>query len=137
MTATQQPFQKQQKTRILVVEDNDIQRELFRLALRDQYLVYPASRAQDGWDLFTSKKPDLVFLDIRLPDGDGLDLARRIKESSPCTYVVMATLNDFVEAKEAASQIHADGFFTKPFNREEINDYIERFLSHKRSQSIH
>ncbi len=130
-------IQKQQKRRILVVEDNDIQRELFRLALRDQYLVYPASRAQDGWSLFNNKKPDLVFLDIRLPDGDGLDLARKIKEISPSTYVVMATLNNYSEAKEAASKVHADGFITKPFNRNEINDYIDRFLSQRESTQIH
>ena len=120
-----------EKLRVLVVEDNDLLREMFRLALRGQHAIFTASGAKEGLRLYQEKKPDLIFMDIRLPDGSGHDLTRKIKEDNPSAYVVMVTVNDFIEEKEKAAHNHADGFIAKPFNQQEINDVIERCLTLK------
>jgi len=116
---------------ILVVEDNDVLREMFRLALRGEYMVYAARSAKEGWRLYKEKKPAIVFMDIRLPDGNGHDLTKKIKEDDPQTYVVMATVNDIVEEKEKAAHNHADCFIAKPFSKDEIEDIINRCLDLK------
>ena len=115
--------------RILVVEDSDLSRELFRRALKSGPSLYAASGAKEGWRLFVEKKPDIVFVDLGLPDGDGHDLARRIKETAPECFVIIATANDCAEDRERAGLNHADGFIAKPFNKAEINDYIAHCLA--------
>jgi DNA-binding response OmpR family regulator len=113
---------------VLVVEDSALLREIFRKALRGQYAVYAASGAKEGWMLYQDKRPDIVFVDIGLPDGSGHDLTRKIKEATPSAYIVMATANDTIEEKEIAAHNHADGYISKPFNMQEITDCIERCL---------
>jgi DNA-binding NtrC family response regulator len=113
---------------VLVVEDNDLLRETFKLALRGEHLVFAAKGVNEGWLQYKAKNPDIVFMDIRLPDGSGHDLTKKIKADNPQTYVVMATVNDFIEEKEKAAHNHADGFIAKPFNKQEIADFIDRCL---------
>lgn len=117
---------------ILIVEDSDVLREMFRRAFHDMHLVYAASSVKEGWELYLDKSPSIVFLDIGLPDGSGHDLARRIKEKNPATYIVMATASRDVGDKQEAVYSRVDGFITKPFNKQEINDYVDRFMVARR-----
>lgn len=123
------------KLRILVVEDSDFLREMFRRALRGEHAVYAAAGAKEGWRLYQEKEPDIIFVDIGLPDGNGHDLARKIKEYNPAAFVVMATASDFAEDREVADQNNADGYIAKPYNKQEINDYVDHclFLNHRDS----
>jgi len=115
-----------EKLCVLVVEDSTFLRDVFRKSLRERFAVYAASGTKEGWRLYTDKKPDIVFVDIGLPDGSGHYLTRKIKEDDPSTYIVMATASDSIEEKEKASHNHADGYIAKPFNMQEIDDCIER-----------
>ncbi|MDR3425194.1 MAG: response regulator [Alphaproteobacteria bacterium] len=129
MTATlHQQKQDHEHLRVLVVEDSDMLRVMFRKAFQVAHTIYAASGAKEGWRLYLDKTPDIVFVDIGLPDGNGHDLARMIKEKNPAAYIIMATASDYVEDKEKAGQNLADGFITKPYNKKEINDYIERCI---------
>jgi DNA-binding response OmpR family regulator len=133
MTATLHPQeQTHERLCILVVEDSDMLRKMFHKAFRDEHTVYAASGVKEAWRLYIDKNPPIVFVDIGLPDGNGHDLAHKIKEHNPAAYVVMATASDYVEDKEEAGHNHADGFITKPFNRQEIQDYIERCIALRR-----
>ncbi|MDD3370806.1 MAG: response regulator [Alphaproteobacteria bacterium] len=114
---------------ILIVEDSTFLRDVFRKALRAHYSIYTAGGAKEGWRLYADKKPDIVFIDIGLPDGSGHDLTVQIKKDNPACYIVMATASTTFEEKEMAAHNHADGFITKPFNMREIDDCIERYLS--------
>jgi DNA-binding response OmpR family regulator len=120
-----------EKLCVLVVEDSPLLRDIFRKALRGRFAIYAASGAKEGWRLYEDKKPDIVFVDIGLPDGSGHDLTRKIKEHSSATYIVMATANDSIEEKETASHNHADGYIEKPFNMQEIEACIERCIALK------
>lgn len=113
--------------RILIVEDHDLLRALFLQAFRDAYEVQTASSAEEGWDKYAAHKPDVVFLDIRLPDVPGHALAERIKADNPKAYIVMATAYDSPTERKAAENNHVDGYIVKPFDKNTIMDHIERY----------
>jgi len=115
--------------KILLVEDSDLLRQIFRAAFRDEHLIETASGAKEGWKFYQEHKPDIVFLDIILPDGSGHDLAYRIKERDPRAFVVMATANDFTDDRVEARFNHVDGFITKPFDKKQIDDLISSFMA--------
>ncbi|MDD3029991.1 MAG: response regulator [Alphaproteobacteria bacterium] len=119
--------------KILVVEDNDFLRQIFDTTLKPEHRISAAANATEGWRLYREDDPDLVFLDISLPDGNGHDLARRIKEESPETYVVMATASADADDKEEASFNHVDGYLTKPFGKKSIDAIIDRYWVRKRN----
>ena len=112
---------------ILIIEDNDFLRDIFMTTLGKEHVVETAKNAKEGWTLYMKKNPDIVFLDILLPDGNGHDLAYRIKERTPKTFVVMATASNSSNDKEEAALNHVDGFVTKPFDKKKIDDIIDGF----------
>jgi DNA-binding NtrC family response regulator len=112
---------------ILVVEDSVLLREIFSGAFGKEHIVETAPSVKEGWNAYLKKTPDIVFLDILLPDGNGHDLAYKIKERNPKTYVVMATASDYTDDKEEASFNRVDGFLTKPFDKRKIDDIIDRY----------
>lgn len=113
---------------ILVVEDSSFLKDIFRKSLRTNHKVYVASGVKEGWRLYVDKNPDIVFIDIGLPDGNGHDLTRMIKKDDPSTYVIVATASDNTEQKEISAHNHADGFIGKPFTMKEIEDCIQHCL---------
>jgi len=112
---------------ILVVEDSEFLREIFMTALDKEHAIETAKNAKDGWMLYMKKNPNIVFLDILLPDGNGHDLAYRIKERTPKTFVVMATASNYTDDKEEASFNRVDGYVTKPFDKKKIDEIIDHY----------
>jgi DNA-binding NtrC family response regulator len=133
---TENPGQKTLRSplRILVVEDSDFLRQLFFTAFHDEHMIEAVSCAKDGWQLYIDKSPDIVFMDILLPDGNGHDLAHRIKERNPSAYVVMATASDYADDKAEADFNRVDGFITKPYDKQKINDIIDRYWENQGSK---
>ncbi|MBI4656100.1 MAG: response regulator [Elusimicrobia bacterium] len=126
--------------KILIVEDDENIVKMLRVALEAKgYLVEPAACANTAltW-LKESSKPDLIIIDIGLPDMDGLKLCQMIKDD-PATRkipVVILTANMTNDAKIRANLIaHADLFLTKPIDLKEltnaINALIEKFIREK------
>jgi DNA-binding response OmpR family regulator len=132
MTEFMQPKPTHERLCILVVEDSDVLREMFLHAFSSMHIVYAADKIEDGWKLYIDKNPDIVFLDISLPDGNGHDLALRIKKRNPNTYVVMATASRYTEDKQEAASNHVDGFLTKPFTKKEINEHVSWYMTNYR-----
>ena len=114
----------ERKPRVLVVEDHAFLRRLMSAALSETCEVYAAATVKKGWQLYLHHAPDIVFLDIQLPDGNGHELARRIKERQPYAYVVMATSSSEADDIEEAKNNLADGFMIKPFHKTAIHSHI-------------
>ncbi|MFA5041374.1 MAG: response regulator [Bdellovibrionales bacterium] len=112
---------------ILVVEDSDFLRQIFSTTLGREHMIESASTVKEGWDLYLRNDPHIVFIDILLPDGNGHDLAHKIKEHNPKTYVVMATASDYADDKQEAIFNRADGYLTKPYGKQKIDEIIDRF----------
>ena len=113
---------------ILIVEDNSFLRNLFCQAFHQTHILHAAATAEEGWRLYLDKAPSLVFLDIQLPGIGGHALAKQIKQQYASAYIVMITASDSVEDVEEALHNHVDGFIVKPFSKEKINAYIDRYL---------
>ncbi len=120
--------------KILVVEDSDLLRQIFETTLGKEHVIVTAANAKEGWDFYQKSAPDIVFLDIMLPDGNGHDLAYRIKTRNPKAFIVMATASDYADDKEEAAFNHVDGFITKPFGKQKIDEAICRFWSTRKQK---
>lgn len=117
------------KLSLLIVEDNDLLRKMFFEAFCTVYDIHTAPTGAEGWSLFLAKKPDIVFMDILLPDSNGHDLARRMKNHAAGAYVIMMTANNTDDEIEKAIQNNADGFMIKPFDKKKIVGYINEYIS--------
>jgi DNA-binding NtrC family response regulator len=119
------------KGTILVVDDAADIRELLGNILRDDYEVAQAESGAALKQLFSDAQPDIVLLDIKLPDADGLDLLPQIKKQWPETEVVVLTGNATFEAAVEATKRGAYHFLNKPFDTQGLLVTVERALEHK------
>lgn len=116
--------------KILVVEDDAHIRRLLRVAAeRAGYRVGEAATAREGLSLLDIDKPDLVLLDLGLPDRDGLELVQLIKARG-ATVIVVSAREDTSE-KVAALDLGADDYLTKPFDTEELLARVRTALRHR------
>ena len=105
---------------ILIIEDEPVIREVLRVLLvREAYRVIEAPTAARAQIEARNHKPDLLIVDLGLPDGDGLDLIRRIRAWSSIPIVVLSA-RTLEEQKIAALDAGADDFVTKPFSAPEL-----------------
>jgi len=111
------------RTKILVVDDEPAIRRLLRVSLvRGGYDVVEAVDARKAMNALEIDKPDLVLLDLGLPDRDGMELVPLIKEAGIALLIVSA--RDATEEKVTALDLGADDFVTKPFDTEEVHARI-------------
>ena len=115
---------------VLLIEDEPQVRRFLRSALgaTDLHLV-EAATAREGLAHAAGHRPDVILLDLGLPDGDGIDLTRRIREWSTVPIVVISARGQEAD-KVAALDAGADDYLTKPFGTEELLARIRVALRH-------
>jgi len=102
--------------RVLIVEDNDTFRKAFRKRLQDDFLfmvIEEAGNSDEALHKIKESPPQLIFMDIRLPGVNGLQLTQRTKKDFPSVKIAILTSYDLPEYREAATQYGADRFFIK------------------------
>jgi len=122
---------------IVIVDDNDMMRSILRSMLRgDLYEVI--GEARNGLlavEMAGRLKPDIVCLDVIMPEKNGLDALCEIKVARPETEVVMITSNADPETVQESIQNGASGFIIKPFNAARVLDTLEKVALRIRQQA--
>jgi DNA-binding NtrC family response regulator len=117
------------KANILVVEDQDSIRHFVVKALEDEgHVVCGVGSVREARAAIERDMPDLTFLDLKLPDGSGLDLLREIKRAQPEVAVVLMTAFGELETAVEAMSAGAYWFMKKPFEQEELLALAARAL---------
>jgi two-component system KDP operon response regulator KdpE len=115
---------------VLVVEDEDPIRRFLRATLESQgYRVRESATAREGLMQARTQRPDLILLDLGLPDGDGLDVTRQVRTDSAVPIVVLSARGQEAD-KVAALDAGADDYLTKPFGVAELTARIRVALRH-------
>lgn len=114
--------------RVLILDDNEDNRQLLVFALRvGDYEIHQAERQEEAIPLIAQVAFDFALLDIELPDGDGLQVAREIRTQNPDIGLIMLSANDNSDRLEQARAIGADAYVVKPFNLPQVLNFIREF----------
>jgi len=120
------------KQRVLIVDDEIAIRTLLKTLLeKEGYETFEAADAAALRELFSGAQPDLILLDLKLPDADGLELLPVVKKNWPGSEVVILTGNATIDAAVAATKLGAYDFQKKPFDPKSLLLCIERAVEHK------
>jgi len=115
--------------KVMLVEDDDGFRSSLASLLASRFpgiLLDEAANGSEAMEKVESFLPHLIFMDIKLPDQNGLVITRRVKAFHPEIHIIMLTSYDFPEYREAARASGANGFLSKgSFTAEEIQDLVE------------
>lgn len=120
-------------TKILLIEDDQKIANFITLSLKTQgYQILTASTGQAGIMAFCTQNPDIIMLDLGLPDMDGTDIIPQIRQISQIPILVVSA-REFEQDKIAALDAGANDYVTKPFSMGELLARVrvmERFISH-------
>ena len=115
---------------ILVIDDEpQILRAMRTILTEKQFKVTTASRGEEGLTLAATQEPDLIILDLGLPDMDGVEVCTRLREWTQ-TPIIILSVRDSERDKVAALDRGADDYLTKPFGIEELLARVRVALRH-------
>ena len=111
---------------VLVIEDDQSVRVLVRAVLeKNGNSVAQADNAADGQELAFNNEYDIIILDLGLPDGNGYDICKNIRDQDITTPVLILSAEQETDVKVKCLKVGADDYLTKPFNPEELMARVE------------
>lgn len=117
--------------KILVIDDEVHIRRLLRTALeRASWTVFEAASAREALDMLEPSRPDVILLDLGLPDRDGIELVPILRMRSDATLLVVSA-REATEQKVTALDLGADDYVTKPFDTDELLARVRTSLRHR------
>jgi len=121
--------------KILIIDDELMPRYSIQQILKGRYTVFTATGGREGLDLMAQNPMDVVVLDLRMPDMDGITVLREIKKRYPDTQVILLTAYASLDSARSALRLGAFDYLTKPFDKDDVINVIERGLQKKRDLS--
>ena len=122
-------MKKDKQAQILVADDESMVSESFRIALKDNYNVLMASSGKECLEIVKQAPPNLLILDIRLPDMDGIEVLEEIRKFNPSLPVIVITGVGTHQTAIEALKLGADDFIAKPLNFFYLRSVIANSLS--------
>lgn len=117
---------------ILIVEDDDDTRFVYGVLLKmEGYVVTQVSSMSDGLGRALSTNYDLIIMDVRLPDGDGVDLCRQIRAFNKITPIMFVSAAAYKKDVERGMEAGAQAYVTKPAEADVLLDAVSHLLGHK------
>ncbi len=119
--------------KLLIVEDElELLNSTCVYLQKEDFVCEAASNFFEAEDKLLSYNYDVVILDINLPDGNGLDLLRHVKEKAPETGVLIVSAKDSLDDKLKGLDLGADDYITKPFHLAELNSRVNSLLRRRK-----
>ena len=120
------------KFSVLIIEDEThILNFMRKILTSHDYKVLSANTGKAGLEIISSQCPDIILLDLGLPDIDGVDIIKKVREWSSCPIIVISARTSERE-KVLALDLGADDYITKPFGNQELLARIRTALRHRR-----
>ncbi|HEX2044297.1 MAG TPA: response regulator [Gaiellaceae bacterium] len=114
---------------VLVVDDDDGLREYLRAALEiEGYVVREAASAAEGLDALAEEPPDLILLDVMMPEVDGFEMLRRVQERHGVGAIPVIMFSGKVDEAATAAEHGAQAFIGKPFDPQQLIDATKQLL---------
>lgn len=114
--------------KVLIIEDDNIIGEMLRLYLQEEgYLVERAATAQEGFSYLKTYTPDVILLDLILPDAIDVDLCAAFRQQTSTPIIVVSMKNE-TNSRIHALQVGADDYLSKPFSMQELKARIQAVL---------
>lgn len=114
---------------LLIVDDEQSYRQLLSLVFGDAgYNIKTAANGREALDLLKAEPIDMIVSDVRMPDLDGIDMLRELRETMPDVGIVFMTAHASVEAAREAFKLGADDFIEKPFDVDELKLIVKKAL---------
>ncbi|MBW2656514.1 MAG: response regulator, partial [Deltaproteobacteria bacterium] len=107
-------------SKILIVDDDKSIRKGLSLALDDKYRTITAGDGLEALRLFENERPDIVLLDVGLPEIDGTEVLKRLKRNHPDASVIMVTAVEDIKTIVKAIKLGAYDYLVKPINSQEL-----------------
>ncbi|MCG8620200.1 MAG: sigma 54-interacting transcriptional regulator, partial [Desulfobacterales bacterium] len=120
---------------ILIIDDEDVIRDIISTRVEElDHRTAEAATLKQGLDLLTSRSFDLVFLDVNLPDGNGLDALNTIKQQADPPLVIIITAHGSTEGAKLAITNGAWDYIEKPFYKDKLLLQVRRALEYRRAK---
>ena len=126
------------KSRILIVEDNPLHMRLMEMTLRDKdYTLLKAVDGETALDMAGSEMPDLIIMDIRLPDMSGFEVTRKLRENQELndTPIIALTAHAMNGDRDKIIKAGYDMYLSKPINTRTLPDVIRGILQKRADEA--
>jgi PAS domain S-box-containing protein len=120
--------------RVLVVDDEEGPREAIRMILKPRYQVFTAGSGEEALAALPGLGPDVIFMDVKMPRMDGVQLLERVKAIDPGVEIVMITAYASLDTVQRAMRFGAMDYLVKPFAPRELQEAAERALGRRRQR---
>lgn len=113
---------------VLVIDDERGPRESLRMVLKYDYDMFLADRVDAGVELLREQEPDLVIMDIRMPEKSGIEGLQEIRAINPNVSIVMLTGYGDLDTAQQAIRFGANDYLQKPFDTDEIQAVVKKYV---------
>jgi diguanylate cyclase (GGDEF)-like protein len=124
------------KLTCLYVEDDESVRESFLIILNKIFKeVYVAKNGKEGLDLYKKTRPDIILSDIKMPQMNGLEMSKEIKNINPDAYIILLTAFTDIEFLKQAIDLGVEGYITKPVDKKKLYqklNFLAEIIRHKK-----
>lgn len=122
---------------VLIVDDVANMRGFLTSSLRSIEVlnIRDASNANDGMKKYEEKRPDIMFLDLDMPDIGGMSVLRSLKQKDPSAFIVIVSGESKIDNVKEALKLGAKGFVVKPYSMQKIVAMLEKALDAKQKRT--
>lgn len=118
----------EEKKLLLIAEDNESNFLLLYSILKKKYRIERALNGREAVELSAALRPDLIFMDIRMPVMDGLEATENIRKVDPVTPIIVLTANAFDEDRKKALKAGCNDYLAKPLNVVQLNELLRKYM---------